>query len=226
MIPRYERTRVVQLMEFANDEWVLVCSCPFWEKHGWACRHMYKVLGRKPTVCDAHVRWHIWYGHKYGRKNDATSKKYIKLRERYAFPGVPITHERNQIRSATSVGEGDKLLAYFTNSLNKIRLCGNGGNTHWVGIRDKLPAHLKCCVPCASEEEGGGACLGNDDNTSEMGDVGCPEKSEVILWQVSLRTTIKEVQVHTWCRHNCLLGATMEDTAAENACTSRGERVL
>ena len=29
VIPRYERTRVVQLMEFANDEWVLVCSCPF-----------------------------------------------------------------------------------------------------------------------------------------------------------------------------------------------------
>ena len=74
VIPRYERTRVVQLIPFANDEWVLVCSCPFWEKHGWACRHMYKVLGRKPTVCDAHVRWHIGYGHRYGRKNDATSK--------------------------------------------------------------------------------------------------------------------------------------------------------
>ena len=93
---------------------------------------------------------------------------------------ITIAHERNRIRSATSVGEGNKLLTYFTNSLNKIRLCGNGGNTHWVGIRDKLPPHLKCCVPCASEEEDEGARLGNDDNTSEMGDVGCPEKSEVI----------------------------------------------
>ena len=34
VIPRYERTRVVQLMKFDNDEWVLVCSCPFLEKMG------------------------------------------------------------------------------------------------------------------------------------------------------------------------------------------------
>ena len=73
VIPRYERTRVVQLMEFDNDEWVLVCSCSFWEKNGWACRHMYKVLDINPTMCDAHVRWHIGYGHKYGRDNDAIS---------------------------------------------------------------------------------------------------------------------------------------------------------
>ena len=70
----------------------------------------------------------------------------MKLCDRYVFPGVPITHERNQIRSATSVGEG------------------------------RLPAHLKCCVPCSSEEKDEGAHLGNDDNTMEMGDVGCPEK--------------------------------------------------
>ena len=46
------------------------------------------------------------------------------------------------------------------------------------------------------------------------------------MWQVSLRTTIKEVQVHTWYRHNCLIGATMADTATDDACTGRGKRAL
>ena len=141
---------------------------------------MYKVLDRNPTVCDAHVRWHIGYANKCGRDNNVTSKKYMKLRDRCVFPGVTITHERNRIRSVTSVGEGDRLLTYFTNSLKKIRLCGNEGNTHWVGIRDKLPAHLQYCAPCSSEEEDGGAQLGDDDNATDIRGVGCPKKSEVI----------------------------------------------
>lgn len=51
-----------------------------------------------------------------------THQKNMKLRDRCAFPGVTVTQELNQIRSATVVGEGNILMPYFTNSLKNTSL--------------------------------------------------------------------------------------------------------
>ena len=169
VLPRFEQTRVVELVEMDNDEWMLVCSCPFWEKYGWACRHMYIVWSQDPTICDAHVRWHIRYADKYGRDN-VTLTIYVMLRDIYAFPGVTVTKELAHIKSATVVDEGNRLMSYFTNSLNNLRLCGKDGDTHWASIIDELPAHLKCCGPCLVEEEDNRARFRNSDDTIAVRD--------------------------------------------------------
>ena len=51
IIARFEQTRVVKIVGMSNGEFALVCSCPLSKKYGRACRHMYAVLQRHPTVC-------------------------------------------------------------------------------------------------------------------------------------------------------------------------------
>ena len=92
--PRFQRTHVVKIVRMSNGEFVLICPCPCWEQHGRACRHMYAVpvLQRHPTVRDAKIRWHIGYAHEY-RVNDASSVKYLELRDKFACQGVPLAVE-------------------------------------------------------------------------------------------------------------------------------------
>ena len=82
-------------------------------KHGRACRHMYKILRRRPKVQDAKVRWHLRYLLEYGR-NEETSRKYMRMRDHLDCPGVPITVEEwTRISYATEVGVGERDLAWF-----------------------------------------------------------------------------------------------------------------
>ena len=116
----------------SNGEFVLVCSCLFWKKHGRACRHMYAVLQRHPMVRDAKIRWHNGYDHEYG-VNDASSVKYLELRDKFAYPGVPLTIEDvARIKESIKVGEGERPLDFFN---------GHGGGSHrtrtagrWVAV--------------------------------------------------------------------------------------------
>lgn len=93
---------------------------------------------------------------------------------------MTVSKELTQIKSATVVGQGNRSITYFTNSLNKVRLCGNDGNTHWVSIREELPAHLKYCVPCLAEEEDNRTQFSNNDDATADIDVRCPDKLESI----------------------------------------------
>ena len=44
---------------------VATCSCLFWQRHGYPCRHLYTLL-EKPTTTDFDVRWWLSYGAYYG----------------------------------------------------------------------------------------------------------------------------------------------------------------
>eukprot|EP00985_Skeletonema_marinoi_P014207 scaffold7169_cov62-Skeletonema_marinoi.AAC.1 len=53
IIPRFERTRVVKLIQLPDGTWILVCSCGLFKQMGYACRHKYKLLRRDPKSSDA-----------------------------------------------------------------------------------------------------------------------------------------------------------------------------
>ena len=152
VIPRFEHTRTVKIVTMTNGDDVLVCSCPTWEKYGWACRHMYKVMERRPTVRDAKVRWQIEYAHDYGI-NKQTTRQYLHLRDNLAYPGVPIAEEMHGIKNNTSIGYGEKPLEYFLNSLGKLRLRGGKDGNYWSTIADKFPANVQMCFPCATDDD-------------------------------------------------------------------------
>ena len=82
---------------------------------------MYAVLKRYPTVGDAKIRWHTGYAHNYGR-NEQMSQRYSELRDKFVYPGIPVTTEVRRIKESMHVGEGDKPLDFFTHILGKLRL--------------------------------------------------------------------------------------------------------
>ena len=103
------------------------------KKHGRACRHMYKILRRRPKVQDAKVRWHLRYLLEYGR-NEETSRKYMRMRDHLDYPGVHITMEEwTRLSSATEVGVGERDLAWFERNFEKMYLRG-GLATYWAKI--------------------------------------------------------------------------------------------
>ena len=125
VIPRYERTRVVKIVRMVDGQHILTClSCRYFEKHGRACRHMYKILNRSPSVRDVKIRWHLGYSHHYGH-NEEITEHYIHLRDCFNYPGIHLLDsEVKDIRSRHTVGEGENSLDFFQNSLNKLRLRG------------------------------------------------------------------------------------------------------
>lgn len=119
VIARFEQTRTVKTVLMRNNAFVLVCSCPMWEKHGRVCRHMYRVLQRGPSVRDAKIRWHNGYAHEYGMV-DSSSKRYVTLRDKFAYAGVPPTAEETfEIKDMMEVGQGDRPLEFFEETLGK-----------------------------------------------------------------------------------------------------------
>ena len=117
---------------------------------------MYKILRRRPKVQDTKVRWHLRYLLEYGR-NEETSRKYMRMRDHLDYPGVPITIEEwTRISEATEVGVGERDLAWFERSFEKLYLRG-GLDTYWAKIRDTLPAALQQCIPFDTNGDGTGA---------------------------------------------------------------------
>ncbi|KAL7432433.1 hypothetical protein ACHAXM_003105, partial [Skeletonema potamos] len=140
IIPRFERTRVVKLVQMPEGTWVL----------GHACRHVYKVLKRHPALSDANVRWQNGYCQHYGR-NDELTDAYMDLRSR-KLHGVVVTDEEvTSITSSMRVGSGDREKSYFLRSYNKLYL--RGDNTFWHENHARLRHILGdavCCVPVIS----------------------------------------------------------------------------
>ncbi|KAL7524253.1 hypothetical protein ACHAXR_000492, partial [Thalassiosira sp. AJA248-18] len=85
IIPRYEHTRIVKLIQTPSGDRVLTCSCFGFRKMGFACRHMYALLRRYPSARDAKIRWHVGYANNYGHDEDLT-KHYINLRDKLSLP--------------------------------------------------------------------------------------------------------------------------------------------
>ena len=74
--PKWDRTRTVNLVRRKNADNLIICSCQFPARWGLPCRHILKVLGRKPVKEDCHVRW--WHEHEYltmGRENTSDNVK-------------------------------------------------------------------------------------------------------------------------------------------------------
>ena len=157
VIPCFERTYLATIETLPNGEMILKCrggqknSFPcHWCKHGRACEHMFRLLGRSPTKQDALPRWHVDYLHFYGRDTIIT-EHYIKLRDEVRMQGVPLTEpEVYHIKSLLSVREGTQEKSFFTNSLDTLRLSGKG--TYWHKIRDRLPPHLQQFIPEEGED--------------------------------------------------------------------------
>lgn len=147
IIPRFERTRVVKLIQLPDGTWILVCSCGLFKQMGYACRHKYKLLRRDPKSSDAKVRWNNGYCEDYG-SNDELTSAYMALRSAN-LPGIPVTDEEAaSIKASMQVGSGDKHEDFFRRSLNK--LCLRGEKTFWHENADRFQDALQnvaFCVP-------------------------------------------------------------------------------
>ena len=62
-VTRFARVRELRVV--MGDK--LTCSCGFFERHGFPCRHMYMAL-REIRVTDFDVRWHLRYFWDYGKE--------------------------------------------------------------------------------------------------------------------------------------------------------------
>ena len=62
-VTRFARVRVVSVV--MGDK--LMCSCGFFQRHGFPCRHMYMAM-REIRVSDFDIRWHLNYFWKYGKE--------------------------------------------------------------------------------------------------------------------------------------------------------------
>ena len=147
IIPRFERTRVVKLVQMPDGTWVLECSCRLFTTSGHACRHVYRVLNRHPVLSDANVRWQNGYCQHYGR-NDQLTNAYMDLRS-IKLRGVVVTDEEvTSITSSMRIGSGDREENYFLRSHGKLYLRGH--NTFWHENYDRLHLILGdavCSVP-------------------------------------------------------------------------------
>ena len=85
---------------------------------------MYAVLQRHPTARDAKIRWHNGYAYEYG-VNDASSVKYLELRDKFTYPGVPLTVEDvARIEESIKVGEGERPLIFSKRHLGSCVCVG------------------------------------------------------------------------------------------------------
>ena len=50
LIPRYEMTCTLCIVTLSNGGMVLKLDCPTFKKHGYTCRHIYKLLSRDPIL--------------------------------------------------------------------------------------------------------------------------------------------------------------------------------
>ncbi len=69
IVTRFRMARVI-----SNTFGRLRCSCKFFERHGFPCRHLYTIMGQV-NVTDFDVRW--W--RKYGRFYDEPGKDVLYL---------------------------------------------------------------------------------------------------------------------------------------------------
>jgi SWIM zinc finger len=86
IIPRFERTRTVNVIT-RNDQYWLVCSCGVFIECGWACRHMYAVLNRGFLYTDVHVRFWTIYSRDYSPGSKGITESLDIIRTDYDAVG-------------------------------------------------------------------------------------------------------------------------------------------
>jgi SWIM zinc finger len=64
LIPQFERTRVVEI-GFENENGFLSCLCGLFQRMGFPCRHIYRVVDRKPIPQDLIFRYHVAFHYFY-----------------------------------------------------------------------------------------------------------------------------------------------------------------
>jgi hypothetical protein len=139
-LPKFDRTRKVEIVE-CSRKFYLTCSCQYYERWGFVCRHQYAVLclgdnptRSKPEACDAVVRWHKSYNYFYQNKDypDFTARFDTLIENEPVGPQVDLCW----LDSALSVGEGDKDLGFFERCLHPVFREGY----FWSGTEPEMPA--------------------------------------------------------------------------------------
>ena len=156
VIPRFENTRRVKIQDLPGGEYVLVCDCKIFTKYGHGCRHVYRLLKRRPLITDARVRWYNGYALHYGI-NKELSDHYLYLRDSFEIPGVPISKaEFDDIDQSMQIGEGDAPREYFMSSLDKLKLRGcssSGKGIYWQKVARSFPDIDPLCFECDASLE-------------------------------------------------------------------------
>jgi SWIM zinc finger len=89
-IPQFERTRVVQIGIENQDEF-LHCSCGLFQRMGFPCRHIYKILERKPIPQDLILRYHVAYQYFYQNPRYADGNELFENARESQAKGPAIT---------------------------------------------------------------------------------------------------------------------------------------
>ncbi|CAB9497578.1 expressed unknown protein [Seminavis robusta] len=123
VIPVFEKTRQVTVVVSEGSKF-LVCSCGHWTGYSIACRHIYKVMERKPVETDAKIRNFKLYRMYVGDKTkQEMSERLERLRDHPSQKiGVLLTDDLPNHVSWKEVGKGDAPLEFFLETLDKIKL--------------------------------------------------------------------------------------------------------
>ena len=139
--PRFERTREIEIIG-KNGEFTAICSCNHYLKNKFCCRHIYKLIARKPQSSDAAIRWWKCYDLFYGKDKNIT-KQLKELREKSNGFGIQVLPSEFQHYAVGELEDSTNTnLKFFTCSLNKIKL---QAPSYWTKDRNTasglLPQH-------------------------------------------------------------------------------------
>jgi hypothetical protein len=111
MIPQFERTRIVELVNI-DGTFYLVCSCGKFQRQASPCAHLYKVLGQSPTSTDVSVRWTKHWDVYLHRSGHSDLSKHLEDLYKQERPG-PVFVDSGQ----WVIGKGEKGSNFFETSL-------------------------------------------------------------------------------------------------------------
>jgi hypothetical protein len=122
--PQYDRTRVVDL-SVVDGQLIAVCSCNLFIKCRHCCRHIYKLIGRKPKGSDNHIRWWKLYLSRFKRDNEETTETLIRLRDNNQL-GVPV---ESALFDGWAIGQGEASFESFEKCRAQVLV---RGPSYWI----------------------------------------------------------------------------------------------
>jgi hypothetical protein len=147
IIPKYERTRIVEVREGQQlpGKLFLHCSCGYYDRHGIVCRHQYAILshgempGRQaPNLGDVAVRWLNLYGYFYGRDRTYT-RKFDQAIEQEGCGAEVSTAWLSEDNIA--IGTGDCSEDFFTASLHSVSPNRRIRAGNWWSVMEGIDLH-------------------------------------------------------------------------------------
>jgi SWIM zinc finger len=121
VMPRYQRTRCVQVKRrHQNGEALyLSCTCLCYEENGYGCQHIFAVLGQSmpPSPNDVVIRWHKSYDQFYMKGDEEADRLFDDLFVNEK-PGPSARCDSiSNFRSNFMIGHGEKPLSFVLSAL-------------------------------------------------------------------------------------------------------------